>query len=335
MTRVLRRAARAQRRRAAIGLGVLTAIAIGCAPTWAHIRSAVEGGDNTVTPITTDPAPGGTWSPGSHQTRDYSGHTITDTRSGGADGTSRFGLTISGSGTQNGLYGLRIAYDDASTNWDDWHYRSGLKLEQNQFVADQVLIRNEGDAFKPKANDVRISRSWVDGSHDDCVQADYGHDGITLEDDLFDQCYSGISARPSSSIDASKSTMLVERMLLMVSDKTSCYKPSSYGCPTHAGWLKWDTSTNGMRLSLTDATFAAASYPEIGSLALNAPVTRCDNVTLDYMGAMTGSDFTDWQTDRQTWIDRCPGVTVHEGPAALTDYQAKVDAWHQRNPTVR
>ena len=47
-----------------------------------------------------------------HATNDYRGATWTDTRTGGADGVSRYALVVTGSGQQNGLYGGTITYYD-------------------------------------------------------------------------------------------------------------------------------------------------------------------------------------------------------------------------------
>ena len=169
-----------RRRRALLLAAVLSLVATACAPGWAHIYSPAEGGDNTVTAVTGTQAVNQTWTvASSHQTRNYTGATWTDTRTGGADGVSRYALRVRGAGLQNGLYGASITYSEPSTLWDDWHYRSGLKIEQAQFVADRILVRNEGDAVKvgvngtQNGNNFRLSRSWVDGSHDDCFQQEF------------------------------------------------------------------------------------------------------------------------------------------------------------------
>lgn len=336
------------RLRTAAAIAAVLFLVAACAPGYAHLEDAAHGGDNTVTAFTGTQAVPTTWSTSSsHLTRRYTGATFTDTRTGGADGNSRTAFTATGSGLQNGTIGGVIAYNDASTLWDDWHYRSGYKVEQAEYVADRVTIRNEGDAFKVQAGarDVRLSRSFIDGSHDDCIQADYGMDGTAIEKVLAWSCYNGISARPSGTIDASSSVLSMTDSILTVADKASCYKPASYGCPNHAGWLKWDPNeATALRVSFANVTFAASSYPEIGSLALNAPIATqvqtpngpvtltnaqaCHDVTLDFTGP--ASEVSAFMADASTWQDDCPtGLVINTGQAAIDDLFAKAVAWHQ------
>lgn len=304
---------------------VLVAI-VACAPPYTAIDNNTVITQQTNTNVQQSyTAPGGT-------TRSYAGLTIRDTRTGGADGVSRYGVTIScaAGNAVSGLRGGTWWYDEPSTNWDDWHYRSGIKAECGNSVVDKVIIRNQGDAFKLKADDVRLSRSWIDGSHDDCVQADYGNNGNVIEQSLLQDCYSGISARPSTVIDASGKGLLVTNTIVTVSDKPSCYKPETYGCPNHAGWLKWekDNPALGLKLLLDHVTFAASSYPEIGSLAMTAPVNSCGSVVLDWTGPTSGTEYTKFLADADTWRAPCPDVVVNVGAAARAHLDGQIAAWH-------
>lgn len=323
----------------AAGAVLLTA----CAPAYAHIYAPADGGDNTVV------AAGGVHAVNEtvavnvpHQTQDYRGATWTDTRSGGADGSSRYSLRVRGNGDLGGSIGGKITYLDGSTNWDDWHYRSGLKVEKNNFVADRLTVTNEGDAVKVGVNgsqagsNFRLSRSLIDGTHDDCFQNDEGLDGDVLEQNYLSHCYSGISARPSGTINASKHVMLLDRNIVNVEDNNACYKPSKYGCPNHAGWLKWDESSNGLKLAMWHNTFATSSYPEIGSLELNAPIStlgngssdNCFGNVIDWLGPTSGSEFNRAFADYMTWLPRCPDTVFNAGTTAQAHYLGVVAAWN-------
>jgi hypothetical protein len=241
------------------------------------------------------------------------------------------------------MYGGTITYADNSTNWDDWHYRSGLKVEKNNFVADRLTVRNEGDAVKVGVNgsqggsNFRLSRSLIDGTHDDCFQNDEGLGGIVLQQDFFSSCYSGISARPSSSINASNKLMIIDSSIINTEVKDSCYKPSKYGCPNHAGFLKWDESSNGLKLVLWNNTFATSSYPEIGSMEMNAPIAtigngrtdNCHGNVIDWLGAPSGPEFEDAFADFLTWLPRCPDTIFNAGTAATAHYLVTVILWNQ------
>ena len=167
MTRRERRHARTRRQRIARTLGALALVLAACAPLSSHIYSVAEGGDNTVTAASGPQAVGQTWAPNvTHVTTDYRGASWTDTRIGGANGSSLTAFRVQGSGSMNGMYGGTITYADNSTLWDDWHYRNGLKVEQPRFVADRITVVNEGDGVKNggSGSDFRLAHSWVNGS---------------------------------------------------------------------------------------------------------------------------------------------------------------------------
>src|SRR6478752_5199705 len=107
------------------------------APLYGHCQTSANGGDNTVNTtssdlINSDSSPAGDMvnlnTSTSHLTQDFNHHTVVDVRDGGADGSSRTGVHLQGSGTQRCIYRLHYGYLDSSTNWDDWHYRGGVKV---------------------------------------------------------------------------------------------------------------------------------------------------------------------------------------------------------------
>lgn len=312
---------RRRNKQIAVGLAVFVAVIVACAPTVDDLKKTTYLSTATNTPAQS-------WTPAPNTTRDYRGVTVAETRSGGAGGSSLNLLTVSGSGTGIcGLVGGTWVDPHPSTLWDDEHYRSGVKAERPRCVFTQLHIVDEGDGFKPKADDVRLAFSWIQRSGDDCWQSDYGNGGLALQDSLLEDCFSGVSARPSSSIDASqKEPLVISGTLLSVSDKLSCYKPDKYGCPQHAGWLKW-ADTGGLRVDLIGDTFAATTYPEIGNLALNAPTHSCNGVTLDWLG-VPGPDQAKFISDAATWQQACPDVSIKTGSAAQQDWSSKVSAWH-------
>ena len=310
------------------------------APNATHCATTANGGDNDVhlTVTGAQAVPTTLKISTSHVTRDQAGATWTDTRVGGADKVSRNAITVKGSGQFNCLSHGLIFYDDNSTNWNDWHYRSGLKVYQPNLVADQMVIRNEGDSVEVNSSssavgtNFRLSRSWLDGSHDDCFQNDAYLDGVVLQGNLM-QCYVAFSSRQTgTALDGSHRVEILDANIVVLQPTASVYKVTS---PGTGGWFKWDdNSAVALRLALWNNTFVASQLPNHTGLGLNGQIAAPDDCfgnVIDWLGPVGGFP----ASALASWNTKCPGgFTFLEGQAALDDSTSKIASWHANNPSV-
>ncbi len=259
----------------------------------------------------------------------------------GATGTSNI-VTIDGNSPFNCIvHGVFINDRPDNDPWNLWHYRSGIKVAEPNTVVDQVHISNEGDGFKPlrAGQSFELSNSWLQHTHDDCVQNDEYLDGGVLFNNYFDGCYSGISARRSSgtTFDGAGKVMRLEHNLLSLESMIACYKPTKYRCPDHGGFFKWEDGDLSVALpvALVANTFMATSLPSHQTLGIPAPIylnsaANCTGNTIDWLGPVGGFP----TADRAEWRTKCPDTIINEGADARSDWNTKVAAWHAANPDV-
>jgi hypothetical protein len=339
-------------RRTVIALAVAVVLAA-CAPSFESIYDS----DSTIVSGGTGAQPtNSTWTVGSttHTTRNYS----TATWSVSCSTKDNFGLRVTAGGTDPdiGAYGglVRAAQPPGSYTWDQYHYCPGVKSETDGVVLDRWHISGMGDGFVDRDNgtigtDSRLSRSWVFQSGDDCVQSDSGADGVTIQDNLLQECWAGISARQGSG-NYSSATMLVYDNVVTVADHTACYSPGSKPCPSHAGWLKWySPASDATRIILRNNVFVAHTYPRnSGDLAENAPLSAfndsstpanesCDGNVL-VMLSSNPADLADFQTDVATWAAAgCTNTRVYTpttSPTAASVWLTAVGNWHQAHDSL-
>jgi hypothetical protein len=359
---------------------LIVLIAAACAPGYLTIYDAGtnyrdtngdQGTNKTVTLNTTSPATG--TGAGSSQTFDALDATWSVDCTGATSGAgSKYAVRWRGTATDDGMFGGTVTgTHSGAVTWDNYHYCTLLKAESSAFgVFDRLTLDGGGDLFKFGAGsgsqtgtNVRLSRSWLKVSHDDCVQNDEPLDGDAVEQNLLEHCWVGISSRPATSVDASGKVMDIDHTIVRVDDHDVCYKPADYGCPNHGGWLKWESDGSiALRLAARHSTWVATDYPTndtlpdtdsghwngVGDLALNAPIASldvdaedgvndsCDGNTFLYLGDDFGGA-VHFLADVDTWSDSsdggsiagpCTHSTVLTGQDARDEYDTQVAAWH-------
>lgn len=227
--------------------------------------------------------------------------------------------------------------DNSTSNWEVWKRVNGFRFGgmknlrvENLYIANFGDILNISDgSSEQKSDDVTIEDSLIRHSHDDCIQNDKFATAY-LKDSLLDGCYSGISARMSSSdlsagkVNGSSDTFYVQDSMIWMEPMTPVYKGTS---PGHGGWFKWENEdlSRGMKLSLDNVTLMArqnANHQSLGNEAGNL-LTHCNNVTILWAGDGDFPGRSSWQSAGCTNLK-----IVNKSDGAQAQWISKVNAWY-------
>lgn len=230
---------------------------------------------------------------------------------------------------------VATSIDKDNPIWETWHDLNGFRIGGiKNFIFENLYIRNFGDLLNISDGNGKISDGFVirdsllRHAHDDCLQNDKMASGKIINSFL-DGCYSGISARMSSS-DASGSTingsgklLEIENTLMWMQPMTPVYKGTN---PGHGGFFKWenDILSRAMNLSLKNVVLMArqgANHQSLGNEA-GSKLTRCENVTIIWLGS--GS------FPGTGWPSGC--VTVVTGTAGRNLWLQKTAEWYASHP---
>lgn len=220
--------------------------------------------------------------------------------------------------------------------WETWHDLNGFRFGgMPNLIIENLYVRNFGDNINISDNDGDISQNWtirdtlLRHSHDDCIQNDKLASG-KLINSFLDGCYSGISARMSSSdasgstVDGSNNTLEIENTLLWLQPTTPVYKGDD---PGHGSFFKLenDQMARGMKLSLKNVTLMAMqdSHNTTIGITEGTIVPVCQNVTIVWLG--TGSF-----PASSTFPPGC--ITVKTGEAGKQYWLQKVNEWYAAHP---
>ena len=205
------------------------------------------------------------------------------------------------------------------TTWDTYHHTGAFGFTNPASVVSGLRVHGYGDAVNVRegAEDFRIRGVHATEIHDDCLQDDFLYSGV-VEDSLFDGCFVGISARPTSSntsSDGRTETLTIRRSLLRLAPMPTVY---SGPAPGHGGFFKWDFDTGrSPRLVLEDSVFRADQPPNNGSLGLPEGYdVSCARNTVVWLGE---GEFP----DASSWRSRCPDTRIVTTPATWTDAVAR------------
>jgi len=191
-----------------------------------------------------------------------------------------------------------------SDRWSKWHYRAGIRFSQPDFGVIGVHVYNEGDGIKVKdgaggaAQNFVIEGSWVQHSHDDCIENDYVHTGV-IHDNLIDGCYVVFSSRPSSSkLDGRRNLVTIDHNVAALEPMRSVYSGPS---PGTGGFFKW--SSQAPPVVLTDNVLLARQAPNHGSLDPPTGALLCARNVIVWTGRGAFPSAAAWRT-------RCPDTVV-------------------------
>jgi len=186
-------------------------------------------------------------------------------------------------------------------------------------IIERVRIHDYGDGIRLREGASHWTVRGADESylHDDCLENDRLYTG-TIADSLFDGCYVGFSARPSSSdttSDGRTHTMTVDHSLLRLQPMPTTYKGPA---PGHGGFFKWDDTGRSPALSLHDNVFRVDQLPNHGSLGLpDGYAVACSGNTIVWLGAGAFPEAASWRA-------KCPDTRIVTDRAV---WDAAVAAW--------
>ena len=233
------------------------------------------------------------------------GHLAVDARTAGWTQVSDTPVSVSGTGSLCWDGGSIVGTYPSSTSWDTFHHTTAFGFANPNSVIDNLRAQNYGDGINVRsgANDWRVQAAHTTFLHDDCLQDDYLYGGV-IADSLFDGCYVGISALPSSSNTASdgrSNIVTLQGTLLRLQPMPTVYKGTA---PGHGGFFKWDDTARAPKLSLHDNVFRVDQPPNHGTLNLPPGYqVSCSGNTIVWLGvgAFPGA---------ASWLTSCPDTRI-------------------------
>lgn len=249
--------------------------------------------------------------------REVADHTSFDARDASWIGVDDYPVRLGG-GTGICWQGGYLAgtYPDTDS-WDRLHDTAAFSIESPDFTLLDLRVHNYGDGInlKDDARDFVVQRAHLTFVRDDCVENDYVNTGL-IEDSLFDGCYTGLSARPSSGttgVDGTGNVFTVRRSLIRLEPMPTVYKGDA---PGHGKFFKWDKEGHGPTLSLHDNVFRADQPPNGSDLSVPAEyLGSCSNNVMVWLGE---GDFPGWLPD-------CFTLTRDQSV-----WDEAVEEWHAR-----
>lgn len=190
-----------------------------------------------------------------------------------------------------------------------------LRSNSSGPVVEGVRVRRcwDGVRFADGASDFHLRASWLSDVRDDAVENDYLYSG-TIEDCLFDGCFSGISLDPASkSRDGSGQELAVDRCLIRM-QAFPTERGMSHGSP-----FKMTDVSPRLRLSNTTVALSAENMRFRRLQRTWAKLSEChNNVLLWLPDSPLPADFPSppegvriqcgraarqqWESVRQQWI---------------------------------
>jgi hypothetical protein len=219
---------------------------------------------------------------------------------------------------------VRGTYPD-TMSWDAFHSTGAVGFANPNSQIEAVRIHNYGDGINVRegASDFVIRGVHETYMHDDCVQNDFLYSGV-IEDSLFDGCYVGLSARPTSSnttSDGRDNTVTLRNSLLRLQPMPTVYDGPT---PGHGGFFKWENHDGrSPKLDLQDNVFRVDQEPNGGTLGLpDGYEVSCSGNTIVWLGE---GDFP----DADSWEEGCPDTRIVTTPSIWDDAVATWAASHE------
>lgn len=185
----------------------------------------------------------------SYRNVNVSANTIFNASNGYWDGTRADGsritwvIVLDGQGSSC-WYGGKYTgvWDDRSPSvtWENpYHHAGAMTIRMSNFLVEGLRAHNQGDGVRMESggSNFHIRGVYMSDIHDDCVENDFLHSGIT-EDSLFNGCYSGFSAASNASKsydrDGSNNTWHIKNNLVYMKPFPTVHSKEFFlnrGCP--------------------------------------------------------------------------------------------------------
>ena len=207
-------------------------------------------------------------------------------------------ITLDGQGSSC-WYGGKYTgvWDDTSPSvtWDEpYHHAGAMTIRMSNFLVEGLRAHNQGDGIRMESggSNFHIRGVYMSDIHDDCVENDYNHSGIT-EDSLFDGCYAGFSATNFNNDNAANKLWKIENNLVHMKAFMTVHNPQYFidrGCapaPNYMFLFKGFIGNEGPRVSLKNNIFKY-DQPQctVGTSVIptGMDLAECSNNILVYTG---------------------------------------------------
>ena len=208
-----------------------------------------------------------------------------------------------------------------ATPWVTMHESYGMDAHGAFFQLEHVRIFDTGDGVTMDQQG-DVDWYWRDVyfkyMRDDCVENDFLNGG-TIENSLFDGCYSGFSARSYTGVkDGSANVVTVRHSLFRMQAMDQGYRRSGHG-----GFWKW--GPNSPRIDLYDTVFLIDG-PTIENDVIMPPAAKLRNCAGNVMIWLGGGPFPEA-------LPRQPGCfTLLTGAQGLQYWNRAVAQWKADHP---
>ena len=210
-----------------------------------------------------------------------------------------------------------------ATPWVTMHESYGMDAHGAFFQLENVRIFDTGDGV---TMDLQGDVDWhwrdvyVKYMRDDCVENDFLNSG-TIENSLFDGCYSGFSARSYTGVkDGSANVVTVRHSLFRMQAMDQGYRRSGHG-----GFWKW--GPNSPRIDLYDTIFLIDG-PTIENDVIMPPAAKLRHCVGNVMIWLGGGPFPEPLPAR-------PGCfTLLTGAPGLQYWNRAVAQWKADHPRL-
>ena len=208
-----------------------------------------------------------------------------------------------------------------ATPWVTMHDSYGMDAHGAFFQLENVRIFDTGDGVTMDQQG-DVDWHWRDVHfkymRDDCVENDFLNGG-TIENSLFDGCYSGFSARSYTGVkDGSANVVTVRHSLFRMQAMDQGYRRSGHG-----GVWKW--GPNSPRIDLYDTVFLIDG-PTIENDVIMPPAAKLRNCAGNVMIWLGGGRFPEP-------LPRQPGCfTLLTGAQGLQYWNRAVAQWKADHP---
>ncbi len=231
-------------------------------------------------------------------------------------------------------------YDDTESDRGEMNNTTSITAYEDRFTFTGLHVYNMHDGIRTSNtfNNWTVQHVWLDYIRDDCIENDHIYSG-TVYDSLFDGCYAGISARPSSSGDGDGQIINVDRLLLRMEPMPYPYKwdtkddPVIFvdgydGVPFGYGKVFKLDSGNEPEFSITNSVFVLEYDSQKTLFPPADKVTTCNNNTIIWFGEPAAAP--------TYLLDEFPGcfTLITDEAEGKAFWQEKVADWHARHPDV-
>lgn len=226
--------------------------------------------------------------------------------------------------------GMVVGKQPASASWHDVKDSGGAAVTVNALgaVIEGMRIHNVEDAFVPlKSTDFTIRGNWVSYNRDDCIENDAFASG-TIEDNLFDGCYTfysavnkGVPEGPVAPGGGADAVVIIRDNLIWMENMPGPYKKPRDALGYAVGFKMWDERRT--KLALHDNIFLIEEPIADGEFKLGevaSKVVSCADNTIIWLGE---GDFPEnlpegcfrvirdrsvWERARRDWLAAHPEV---------------------------